>query len=52
MLRQMFCSHLVMAGVSLCELQLQVGRCKYSTTEVHAQLSAGSKLTAVKKINL
>lgn len=52
MLRHTFCSHLVMAGVSLREVQLLAGHSSYSITERYAHVGKANKAAAVSKISL
>ena len=52
MLRHTFCSHLVMAGVSLRAVQLLAGHSSYAITERYAHLAPGNKTEAVNKVRL
>ena len=52
MLRHTFCSHLVMAGVSLREVQLLAGHSTYAITERYAHVAKANKTAAVAKIGL
>jgi integrase len=50
MLRHTFCSHLVMAGVSLRVVQVLAGHSSYAVTERYAHLAPGNKTAAVNKV--
>lgn len=52
MLRHTFCSHLVMAGVSLRVVQVLAGYSSYSVTERYAHLAPEDKTKAVNLIRL
>lgn len=52
MLRHTFCSHLVMAGVSLRTVQVLAGHSSYSITERYAHLAPENKAKAVNLIRL
>jgi integrase len=52
MLRHTFCSHLVMAGVSLRAVQVLAGHSSYSITERYAHLAKTNKTEAVNKVSL
>lgn len=52
MLRHTFCSHLVMAGVSLRAVQVLAGHSSYAITERYAHLAPASKTAAVAKVSL
>lgn len=52
MLRHTFCSHLVMAGVSLRAVQVLAGHSSYSITERYAHLAPENKAKAVNLIRL
>lgn len=52
MLRHTFCSHLVMAGVSLRAVQILAGHSTYAVTERYAHLAPAKKAEAVNKVSL
>ncbi|MGH8173712.1 MAG: tyrosine-type recombinase/integrase, partial [Rhodanobacteraceae bacterium] len=52
MLRHTFCSHLVMAGVSLRAVQVLAGHSSYAITERYAHLAKSNKAAAVNLIGL
>jgi integrase len=52
MLRHTFCSHLVMAGVSLREVQVLAGHSTFSITEQYAHVAKENKTAAVNKVRL
>jgi integrase len=52
MLRHTFCSHLVMAGVSLREVQLIAGHSSITVTEQYAHIAKSNKTAAVNKVRL
>jgi integrase len=52
LLRHTFCSHLVMAGVSLRAVQVLAGHSSYAVTERYAHLAPAKKAAAVNKVSL